>query len=42
MKLRNAREILKKLSQKDYEEVEKAFKKRAEEIVNDKGENNGQ
>ena len=35
------REILKKLSQKDYEEVELAFKKRAEEILNEKGENNG-
>jgi len=33
------REILKNLSLKDYEEVELAFKKRAEEIVNNKGEN---
>jgi len=33
------RDILKKLSLKDYEEVETAFKKRAEEIVNSKGEN---
>jgi len=39
---KEAREVLENLSPKDYEDVEKAFKKRAEEIVNDKGENNGQ
>jgi len=38
---KKAREILKELSLKDYEEVETAFKKRAEEIVNNKGENDG-
>ena len=36
---KEARETLKELSLKDYEEVEIAFKKRAEEIVNNKGEN---
>ena len=39
---KEAREVLERVSPKDYEDVEKAFKKRAEEIVNDKGENNGQ
>ena len=38
---KEARETLKELSLKDYEEVETAFKKRAEEIVNNKGENDG-
>mgnify|MGYP003654039403 FL=1 len=38
---KDARETLKELSLKDYEEVETAFKKRAEEIVNKKGENDG-
>ena len=36
---KEARETLKELSLKDYKEVEIAFKKRAEEIVNNKGEN---
>ena len=39
---KDAREVLKELSLKDYEEVENAFKKRADEIVNNKGETNGQ
>ena len=38
---KDARDTLKELSLKDYEEVETAFKKRAEEIVNNKGENDG-
>lgn len=38
---KDARETLKELSLKDYEEVEEAFKKRAKEIVNDKGESDG-
>ena len=39
---KDAREVLKEISLIDYQEVETAFKKRADEIVNNKGETNGQ
>jgi hypothetical protein len=38
---KKALDSLKELSTKDYEDVEVAFKKRAEEIITDKGENDG-
>ena len=38
---KKALDSLKELSAKDYEDVEVAFKKRAEEIITDKGENDG-